>query len=220
MPAIKCGLWPPGCYLQGTFISRNTLIGQGPIGGLDGGTYTQYVEFDFNVDVFITSGDFNKAGSKLEATLECEGSWTAGVPSEARDEEACYTGLYPGREDSPSQWKFDGDTKFDLWSSAPKMPDAANGDQIATGLFTPVLKFTVPGYDQYIPTEGELTLTPRRHPPAVTATKSPPRRLPNRPNNHLTPHQNEPNKSGALRGRLKNRHALHMRRHRKQVERP
>ncbi|MFD5651880.1 hypothetical protein [Streptomyces sp. NPDC127039] len=28
------------------------------------------------------------------------------------------------------------------------MPDVANGDQIATGLFTPVLKFTVPGHGQ------------------------------------------------------------------------
>ncbi|HBF85303.1 MAG TPA: hypothetical protein DD420_36870 [Streptomyces sp.] len=155
MPAIKCGLWPPGCYLQGTFISRNTLIGQGKIGGLDGGSYTRYVEFDFNVDVFISSGDFNKVGAKLDAALECEGSWDAGVPSEAKDEEACYTGVYPGRSDSPSQWKYDGDTKFDLWSSAPKFPDVANGDQIATGLFTPVLKFKIPGYDQVLPSEGE-----------------------------------------------------------------
>ncbi|MFC8257156.1 DNRLRE domain-containing protein [Streptomyces sp. NPDC057291] len=155
MPAIKCGLWPPGCYLQGTFISRNTLIGQGKIGGLDGGSYTRYVEFDFNVDVFISSGDFNKVGAKLEATLECEGSWSAGAPSEAKDEEACYTGVYPGRDDSPSQWKYDGDTKFDLWSSAPKFPDVVSGDQIATGLFTPVLEFTIPGYGQVLPTEGE-----------------------------------------------------------------
>ena len=58
MPAIKCGLWPPGCYLQGTFISRNTLIGKGQIGGLLGGTATRYAEFDYNVDVFVSSGDF------------------------------------------------------------------------------------------------------------------------------------------------------------------
>ncbi|MFB7269745.1 DNRLRE domain-containing protein [Streptomyces sp. NPDC056244] len=155
MPAIKCGLWPPGCYLQGTFISRNTLIGQGKIGGLDSGPFTRYVEFDFNVDVFISSGDFNKVGAKLDASLECEGSWDAGAPPEAKEEEACYTGLHPGRSDSPSQWKSDGDTKFDLWSSAPKLPDVTNGDQIATGLFTPVLKFTVPGYGQVLPAEGE-----------------------------------------------------------------
>ncbi|WP_416071774.1 DNRLRE domain-containing protein [Streptomyces sp. ID03-2B] len=155
MPAIKCGLWPPGCYLQGTFISRNTLIGQGKIGGLDGGLNTRYAEFDYNVDVFLSTGDFNKVGSKLEADLQCEGSWSSGAPSEARDEDACYEGVYPGRSDSPSQWKFDGDTKFDLWSSAPRFPNASLGDQIATGLFTPVLKFTIPGYGQVLPTEGE-----------------------------------------------------------------
>ncbi|MFD5223345.1 DNRLRE domain-containing protein [Streptomyces tendae] len=155
MPAIRCGLWPPGCYVKGLFISRNTLIGHGKIGGLDAGPYTRYVEFDFNIDVKTTNGDFNKAGSKLKATLECEGDWDIGVPSTAQDEYACFTGLYEGREDSPSQWNADGDTKFDLWSSAPKMPDVVNGDQIATGLFTPVLKFTIPGYGQVIPAEGE-----------------------------------------------------------------
>ncbi|MFC9035122.1 DNRLRE domain-containing protein [Streptomyces arboris] len=155
MPAIKCGLWPPGCYLQGTFISRNTLIGKGAIGGLLGGTATRYADFDYNVDVFLSTGDFSKVGAKLEATLQCEGSWAAGAPAEAKDEDACETGVSPGRSDSPSQWKHDGDTKFDLWSTAPRVPDVANGDQIATGLFTPVLKFTLPGYSQALPTEGE-----------------------------------------------------------------
>ncbi|WP_101256190.1 DNRLRE domain-containing protein [Streptomyces barkulensis] len=155
MPAVKCGLWPPGCYLQGFFISQNTLIGYGKIGGLVASPYTRFVEFDFNVDVFVSSGDFNKAGSKLEVKLECEGNWAPGVPSGARDEEACETGLSSGRDDHPSQWKADGDTKFDLWSTAPEAPDVAHGDQVATGLFTPILEFTVPGYDQIIPAEGE-----------------------------------------------------------------
>ncbi|MEV8007809.1 DNRLRE domain-containing protein [Streptomyces parvus] len=155
MPAVKCGLWPPGCYLQGVFISRNTLIGKGKIGGLLGGTATRYVEFDYNVDVFVSSGDFGKVGAKLKATLECRGSWAAGVPSEAKEEEACEPGTATGRSDSPSQWKVDGDTKFDLWSTAPRVPDVANGDQVATGLFTPVLEFTLPGYSQALPAEGE-----------------------------------------------------------------
>ncbi|MGW4460534.1 NucA/NucB deoxyribonuclease domain-containing protein, partial [Streptomyces albidoflavus] len=155
MPAIKCGLWPPGCYLQGTFISRNTLIGKGQIGGLLGGTATQYAEFDYNVDVFVSSGDFSKAGAKLEASLECDGNWSAGAPSEAKDEEACEIGTSSGRTDSPSQWKLNGDTKFDLWSTAPMAPDISVGDQVATGLFTPVLKFTLPDYSQVLPAEGE-----------------------------------------------------------------
>ncbi|MGN9795976.1 DNRLRE domain-containing protein [Streptomyces sp. OZ13] len=155
MPAIRCGLWPPGCYLHGTFISTNTLIGRGQIGGLDGSTLTRFAEFDFNVDVFISSGDFNKVGAKLEAKLECEGSWDIGVPGDPSAEDACQPGLYTGRSDSPSQWKYNGDTKFDLWSLAPRLPDVAHGDQIATGLFTPVLEFTVPGYSQLIPSEGE-----------------------------------------------------------------
>ncbi|MFC0499606.1 hypothetical protein ACFFKE_33715 [Streptomyces mutabilis] len=100
------------CYVKGLFISRNTLIGYGKIGGLDASPYTRYVEFDFNIDVKTTNGDFNKAGSKLKATLECEGDWDIGVPSTARDEDACFTGLYEGREDSPNQWNADGDTKF------------------------------------------------------------------------------------------------------------
>ncbi|CAL9400119.1 DNRLRE domain-containing protein [Streptomyces sp. enrichment culture] len=155
MPAIRCGLWPPGCYLLGTFISTNTLIGRGQIGGLGDSTLTRVAEFDFNVDVFLSTGDFNKAGAKLEAELECEGDWDIGVPGSPTDEEACQPGLYTGRTDSPSQWKYDGDTKFDLWSLAPRLPDVTNGDQIATGLFTPVLKFTIPGYSQLIPSEGE-----------------------------------------------------------------
>ncbi|WP_437061163.1 DNRLRE domain-containing protein [Streptomyces sp. enrichment culture] len=155
MPAIRCGLWPPGCYVKGLFISRNTLIGYGKIGGLDASPYTRYVEFDFNIDVKTTNGDFSKPGSKLKATLECEGDWAIGVPSTARDEDACFTGLYEGREDSPNQWNANGDTTFDLWSFAPKMPNVADGDQIATGLFTPILEFTIPGYGQVIPSEGE-----------------------------------------------------------------
>ncbi|MDO0936355.1 hypothetical protein QQY66_33380 [Streptomyces sp. DG2A-72] len=145
----------PGCYLQGTFISTNTLIGRGQIGGLGDSTLTRFAEFDFNVDVFLSSGDFNKAGAKLEAKLECEGDWDIGVPGSPTAEDACQPGVYTGRSDSPSQWKYNGDTKFDLWSLAPRLPDVANGDQIATGLFTPVLKFTIPGYSQVIPSEGE-----------------------------------------------------------------
>ncbi|MFB7178207.1 DNRLRE domain-containing protein [Streptomyces sp. NPDC056257] len=155
MPAIRCGLWPPGCYLKGTFISTNTLIGRGQMGGLDGSTLTRFAEFDFNVDVFISSGDFSQAGAKLEAKLECEGSWAIGVPGNPTAEDACQPGLHTGRSDSPSQWKANGDTKFDLWSLAPRLPDVANGDQIATGLFTPVLEFKLPGYSQLIPSEGE-----------------------------------------------------------------
>ncbi|MFJ8018636.1 hypothetical protein [Streptomyces sp. NPDC096339] len=155
MPAIKCGLWPLGCYIKGTFISTNTLIGRGKMGSLDGTGYTRFAEFDFNVDVHISTGDFNQVGAQLEARLECEGDWATGVPGNPKKEDACTPGLNLGRKDSPSQWKYNGDTKFDLWSHAPKLPDIAYGDQIATGLFTPVLKFTLPGYSQLIPSKGE-----------------------------------------------------------------
>ncbi|WP_162465958.1 NucA/NucB deoxyribonuclease domain-containing protein [Streptomyces taklimakanensis] len=105
--------------------------------------------------VFVSEGDFNKAGAKLEARPECEGEWNTGVPGNPTEEDARRPGIRTGRSDSPNQWKYDGDTKFDLWSLAPKLPDVANGDQIATGLFTPVLEFTIPGYSQVIPAEGE-----------------------------------------------------------------
>ncbi|MFD7548930.1 DNRLRE domain-containing protein [Streptomyces sp. NPDC059816] len=155
MPAIRCGWWPPGCYLQGTFISTNTLIGRGKIGGMDGSTFTRFAEFDFNVDVALSTGDFNKAGTTLEARLECKGDWAIGVPGNPTAHDACQAGLHVGRTDSPNQWKQNGDTKFDLWSLAPKLPDVTHGDQIATGQFKPVLKFTIPGYSQVIPANGE-----------------------------------------------------------------
>ncbi|MFI9781265.1 DNRLRE domain-containing protein [Streptomyces sp. NPDC051956] len=154
MPAIKCGLWPPGCYLQGEYIATNTLIGKGKIGGLDGSEYTRHADFDLNVDVHWLGGDFKKPGAKMKATLPCEGSWNAGN-ADAKEEEACYSGLYEEREDSPSQWNTDGDAQFDLWSSTPHLPSVEGGEQVAEGKFTPTFEFTLPGYGQFIPTEGE-----------------------------------------------------------------
>ncbi|MFD5897750.1 DNRLRE domain-containing protein [Streptomyces sp. NPDC060366] len=154
MPAIKCGLWPPGCYLQGEFIATNTLIGRGKIGGLDGSEYTRHADFDLNIDVHWLGGEFAKPGAKLKATLPCEGSWNAGN-ADANEAEACYSGLYEEREDSPTQWKINGDTQFDLWSSTPHLPSVEGGEQVAVGKFTPTFEFTLPGYGQFIPTEGE-----------------------------------------------------------------
>ncbi|MDQ8704866.1 DNRLRE domain-containing protein [Streptomyces sp. LHD-70] len=154
MPAIKCGLFPPGCYLQGEFIATNTLIGMGKIGGRDGSDYTRYAEFDLNVDVHWVGGDFKKTGAKMKASLPCEGEWNTGNPG-ADPNYACYSGIYEEREVSPTQWDVDGDTKFDLWSSTPKLPSVDVGEQIAEGKFTPTFDFTLPGYGQFIPSEGE-----------------------------------------------------------------
>ncbi|MFJ9213881.1 NucA/NucB deoxyribonuclease domain-containing protein [Streptomyces sp. NPDC102264] len=154
MPAIKCGLWPPGCYLQGEFIATNTLIGKGKIGGLDGSEFTRHAEFDLNIDVHWIGGEFKKPGAKLKATLPCEGSWNAGN-ADAEETEACYSGLHEEREDSPSQWQINGDAQFDLWSSTPHLPSVEGGEQVAVGKFTPTFEFTLPGYGQFIPTEGE-----------------------------------------------------------------
>ncbi|MFI1226790.1 MULTISPECIES: DNRLRE domain-containing protein [unclassified Streptomyces] len=154
MPAIKCGLWPPGCYLQGEFIATQTLIGKGRIGGKDGSQYVRYADFDFNLDVHWIGGEFGKPGAKIEAKLPCEGAWDTGNP-DAKPEDACHYGLDTGRKDSPAQWKLDGDAKFDLQSTAPKAPEVQIGEQIATGEFTPELDFTLPGYGQLISSEGE-----------------------------------------------------------------
>ncbi|MEU6762941.1 DNRLRE domain-containing protein [Streptomyces sp. NPDC046853] len=154
MPAIKCGLWPPGCYLQGEFIATNTLIGKGKIGGLDGSEFTRHADFDLNIDVHWVGGDFKKPGAKLKATLPCEGSWNTGNP-DAKETESCYSGIHEEREDSPSQWNTDGDAQFDLWSSTPHLPSVATGEQVAEGKFTPIFEFTLPGYGQVLPSEGE-----------------------------------------------------------------
>ncbi|MEW2069088.1 hypothetical protein, partial [Streptomyces sp. NPDC007346] len=142
MPAIKCGLWPPGCYLHGEFIATQTLIGQGKIGSFDNSEYTRWADFDLNLDVHWIGGDFGKPGAKIEASLPCEGTWAPGN-STAIQERACYFGVYESREDSPNGWKTDGDTKLDLWSTTPTLPNVAVGDQVAVGKFTPKLDFTV-----------------------------------------------------------------------------
>ncbi|MFE9297717.1 hypothetical protein [Streptomyces niveus] len=67
----------------------------------------------------------------------------------------CCSGLHEEREDAPSQWKINGDTQFDLWSSTPHLPSVEAGEQIAVGKFTPTFEFTLPGYGQFLPTEGE-----------------------------------------------------------------
>ncbi|MFD8409910.1 DNRLRE domain-containing protein [Streptomyces anulatus] len=154
MPAIKCGLWPPGCYLHGEFIATQTLIGQGRIGSFDDSEYTRWADFDLNLDVHWIGGDFGKPGAKIEASLPCEGSWAPGNPT-AIGERACYFGVYESREDSPIGWKADGDTKLDLWSTTPTLPNVAVGEQVAVGKFTPKLDFTLPGYSQLISSEGE-----------------------------------------------------------------
>ncbi|MFC7306842.1 NucA/NucB deoxyribonuclease domain-containing protein [Streptomyces monticola] len=152
IPAIDCGLWPPGCYNKGWFISRNTMIGQGKIGGWIGSDQWRYAEFDLDVDVWANTGDFNKSGATMKAELECEGTWAEGSGSA---EDACDNGVYEGRTDSPSDWNRDGKTKFDLVSIAPKSPGAAAGEQIANGDFRPKYTFQIPGYGQFLPTDGE-----------------------------------------------------------------
>ncbi|WP_141724642.1 hypothetical protein [Streptomyces niveus] len=67
----------------------------------------------------------------------------------------CCSGLHEEREDAPSQWKINGDTQFDLWSSTPHLPSVEAGEQIAVGKFTPTFEFTLPGYGEFLPTEGE-----------------------------------------------------------------
>lgn len=152
IPAIKCGLWPPGCYLKGWFISRNTIIGHGKIGGWYGSQQWRYADFDLDVDVVSATGDFHKPGATMKAKLDCDGTWAGGGGSA---EDACDTGTYDGRTDSAAGWDRDGKTKFDLVSFAPKGPSAAAGEQIANADFHPAYEFTIPGYDQFQPTNGE-----------------------------------------------------------------
>ncbi|MDQ0938444.1 NucA/NucB deoxyribonuclease domain-containing protein [Streptomyces sp. V1I1] len=152
IPAVQCGLWPPGCYVRGWFISRNTIIGQGKIGGWEGSRYARNADFDLNVNVYAATGHFNQAGAIMEATLECEGTWEGGG---GEPEDACDSGVYEGRKDSTRGWRNDGDVKFDLISLAPRQPSAEAGPQIANADFRPSYEFTIPGYDQLQPTEGE-----------------------------------------------------------------
>lgn len=152
IPAIKCGLLPPGCYLRGEFVSRNTIIGKAKVGGYGGNKWMRYAEFDLNVDVYLSTGDFNNTGATMEARLECEGSWQGGGGDEKK---ACHPLFDKGREDSTRSWRRDGDTSFTLLSEAPQQPGSKAGEQIADGDFRPVYEFRIPGYGQFQPTEGE-----------------------------------------------------------------
>ncbi|SDL42734.1 DNRLRE domain-containing protein [Streptomyces indicus] len=154
MPAIDWGIFPPRFNLVGEFIATQTLIGEGKIGSKDSGEYTRYADFDLNLDIHWVGGRFNQPAAKIQANLPCQGTWAAGNPT-AKPEDACYTGLFTGRTDSIADWKTNGKTEFDLWSSTPKLPDVAAGERVATGKFTPELKFTLPGYDQLIDAAGE-----------------------------------------------------------------
>ncbi|MGD6764053.1 NucA/NucB deoxyribonuclease domain-containing protein [Streptomyces sp. BH097] len=152
IPAIQCGLWPPGCYIKGWFVSRNTIIGKAKIGGWFDSSYYRYADFDLDVDVWSSTGHFNKPGATMKAELECDGTWESGNGSA---EDACDSGMYEGRTASPGAWKRDGKTKFDLVSFASSPPSAAAGPQIANADFRPKYEFTIPGYDQFQPTDGE-----------------------------------------------------------------
>lgn len=152
IPAIQCGLLPPGCYLKGSFVARNTIIGKGKIGGWIGSDRHRWADFDLDVDVYLATGHFNRPGATMRAELEHEGSWEGGGGSA---EDACDGGIQRGRTDSPGNWKRDGNVGFDLVSTAPKPPGQSAGQQIADCDFRPVYRFHIPGYDQFQPTEGE-----------------------------------------------------------------
>lgn len=88
MPAIKCGLWPPGCYLQGEFIATQTLIGQGRIGPKDASEFTRYADFDLNLDVHWIGGDSPSPARRSKRTFPAKAPGTRATPPRSRKKPA------------------------------------------------------------------------------------------------------------------------------------
>lgn len=152
MPAIECGLFPPGCEVVGNFLSRNTLIGNGKIGAAEGHSTTRWAQFTLHVDTILRTGPWLGRGARLDAELECDGNYLDDNYPET-DENACFAGPANDNDKSLNQWATDHDATLDLYSQAFE-PAEFMGEQIGTGVFHVEYDFDLPWFIQFLDTES------------------------------------------------------------------
>lgn len=153
MPAWECGIFPPRCRLTGVFESRNTLIGYGKSGGwkFQGLPYSRYADFFLDMDVKRSTGVFNRPGTTMTATMECDGEYKEEI--DGLGDYACAGYPEEGVTRPAKRWRQDDTAEFSL-SSEGLPPSPALGEQIATGVFHIEYDFDIPWYIQFIDTES------------------------------------------------------------------
>lgn len=146
LSAYECSVFPPQCHLTGVWDARNTLIGEGKVGGwvFAGEPNWRYAEFFLDVDVRRSTGVFNAPGSTLRVSMECAGTYVS--PADGVDEsDACVPGPDSSTTRPPKRWRQDDTTEFALGSAA-LTPSRARGEQVATGEFHLEYLSRIPGY--------------------------------------------------------------------------
>jgi hypothetical protein len=135
LEALECSPFPPGCRQAGVWEARNTLIGEGKVGGwvFAGERNWRYAEFDLDVDVRRSTGVFNAPDSRLKVSMECAGTYES--PADGVDEDkACVPGPDSSTTRPPKRWRQQDTAEFALGSAALS-PGRARGEQVATGEF-------------------------------------------------------------------------------------
>jgi hypothetical protein len=146
LSAYECSVFPPNCRLTGVWDARNTLIGEGKVGGwvFAGEPNWRYAEFFLDVDVRRSTGVFNTPGSTLRVSMECAGTYVS--PADGVDEDdACVPGPDSSTTRPPKRWRQQDTAEFALGSAA-LTPSRARGEQVATGEFHLEYLSRIPGY--------------------------------------------------------------------------
>jgi hypothetical protein len=129
------------CRVTGIFVSSNTLIGMGKIGADDGTVGDRWTDFQLNIQVLSATGPFNTGSARMAAEIQCAGHYTDGGPDE--DPDACSGGENKKVRKSIAAWVVDPNAHLDLVSRG-RQPDAAAGEQLATGVFHIDYDFDLP----------------------------------------------------------------------------
>ncbi|MFF0175115.1 PKD domain-containing protein [Micromonospora profundi] len=153
--AVECGLFPPSCRLSGEYLSQNMLRGEGKQGGhINDPSKLRWASFTLEVEVLWARGVFSAPTAKMKAAIECDGGYRDPV-FDVDDDYACFPGPDDDTEKTIPGWRANNYAFFELMSDA-REPAAANGEQIATGVFHIEYDFDLPGwYFQFVDTESE-----------------------------------------------------------------
>jgi hypothetical protein len=154
MPAYECTIFPPRCRQVGEYMGQNTLIGYGKAGGwqFQGLPEWRFANFFLDVDVLRSTGVFNRPGSTMAVSIECDGNYPS--PAEGVDEDnACVPGPEASTERPVKQWRHEDTAEFSLGSEAVE-PSASHGEQIATGEFYIQSDFDIPWFIEFLDIES------------------------------------------------------------------